>query len=146
MNEPRSRRKLFIVLGVLAAVLVLSAITVFVTLKLANRQTSKAILTDKDCLDKAHTDYIISIENDQMDPKSISASQCDTLTVINKDETNRLIAFGPHDSHTPYDGVSEQVLLKNQSLQITLVQAGNFIVHDHAHQDVQSTFTVDYRH
>ena len=89
-----------------------------------------------------HNEYIVAIHNDQLSINDIHAQLCDKLTIVNTDRTLRLIAFGEHDNHQPYDGITERVLSQGQSLSVTLNQAGSFTFHDHIHDDVKGTFTV----
>lgn len=89
-----------------------------------------------------HADHKVTIKNDVASPGYIDAPQCDTLTIVNADQEDRLIAFGLHEKHEPYDGVTEKLLKQNQSLTVTLRQAGNFRFHDHIHDEVGGTFTV----
>lgn len=84
----------------------------------------------------------VVILDDKVSPSHTIAQKCDTLTITNQDSTERLIAFGRHDDHVPYDSVSERLLQKNESFTVTLEQAGNFRFHDHEHDEVQGTFTV----
>lgn len=84
----------------------------------------------------------VIIQNSVVAPDRTSANLCDSLTIINQDPTMRLIAFGPHDHHTPYDGVTERYLGAGQSLTVSLDQAGTFSFHDHIHDTVTGTFTV----
>ncbi len=84
----------------------------------------------------------VVIQHNKALPANTVGTRCDTLTITNLDDIQRLVAFGPHESHVPYDGVAEQTLAKGQSLTVTLVQTGNFRFHDHIHDEVQGTFTV----
>ena len=86
--------------------------------------------------------HTVTIENDIASPGKTDAKLCDTLTIINKDRAPRLIAFGQHDRHITYDGVTEQHLGQGQSLSVTLNQPGSFIFHDHDNEEVGGTFTV----
>lgn len=86
--------------------------------------------------------YMVTIEHSQLSLNDIHANKCDKLTITNADNTLRLIAFGHHDHHQPYDGVTEQVLAKGQTLSVMLNQTGVFTFHDHLHDEVQETFTV----
>jgi hypothetical protein len=71
-----------------------------------------------------------------------TAKLCDRLTITNQDPVNRLMAFGIHDRHITYDGITTQQLRSNQSFSVTLVQPGNYIFHDHLDDDVEASFTV----
>jgi len=94
------------------------------------------------CSSGAHANHRVVIQQGKVTPEHTTAPRCDTLTITNLDSTGRLLAFGPHEHHVPYDGVAERVVSKGQSLTVTLVQAGNFRFHDHLHDEVQGTFTV----
>lgn len=94
---------------------------------------------------KAGTDsrtYQVVIKADKVSPGTTQARMCDRLTITNEDPVTRLIAFGPHEHHVPYDGVTERLLTQNQSLTITLNQTGAFLFHDHLHDEVQGGFVV----
>ncbi|MCA9325158.1 hypothetical protein KDA23_03795 [Candidatus Saccharibacteria bacterium] len=86
--------------------------------------------------------HVISISNGIMQPQDTLAQHCDTLTVINKDDITRRIAFGVHDHHQAYDGVSEKILHKGESLTVTLIKTGDYHVHDHYHDATEAEFTV----
>lgn len=88
------------------------------------------------------TTHKVLIRDDKVIPSHTTGSLCGTLTIVNLDSEVRLLAFGVHDKHQPYDGIGEKVLRRGQSLTVTLVQAGNFRFHDHIHDEVQGTFTV----
>lgn len=75
-------------------------------------------------------------------PKDTSAKVCDRLTITNEDDRLRLIAFGSHDDHQPYDGVTEKILAQGQSLTVTLNQRGTYEFHDHLDPAVIGYFTV----
>lgn len=84
----------------------------------------------------------VSISGNAMNPQQTRAARCDTLTVTNNDATLRRIAFGQHDRHQAYDGVTEKILKKGESLTVTLNQTGTFTLHDHLHDEVTGEFTV----
>jgi len=86
--------------------------------------------------------HSIVVKDDKAVPADFVANRCDTLTVTNLDDESREMAFGVHDKHTPYDGVSEKVLNKGESFTVTLVQTGHFKVHDHEHDEVEALFEV----
>lgn len=95
------------------------------------------------CSGNQGASYSVMIMNGKVEPAgTIQAKLCDTLTFTNMDSAIREIAFGPHEHHVPYDGIAERELDKNQSLTITLNQAGTFHWHDHLHDEVQGYFTV----
>lgn len=84
----------------------------------------------------------VKIEDNSVSPKNTQAALCDALSITNNDDIPRLIAFGRHDNHTPYDGVAEKLLNQGETLMITLNKPGTYIFHDHLHQEVNGTFTV----
>ncbi|HEY8992407.1 MAG TPA: hypothetical protein VIM37_00995 [Candidatus Microsaccharimonas sp.] len=86
--------------------------------------------------------HTIVVKDDKATPSTEVANRCDTLTVTNLDDESREMAFGVHDKHTAYDGITEEILTKGQSFTVTLVQTGSFKVHDHEHDEVQAVFQV----
>jgi hypothetical protein len=90
-----------------------------------------------------HSEYIVTIQDAKLSIDDIHAKLCDKLTIINADNTLRLMAFGVHDHHQPYDGIEEKLLKQNDQLSVTLQQTGTFTFHDHLHDEVQGTFTVE---
>ncbi len=98
---------------------------------------------DKQSCHPGQMNHKVVIQNDRASPSNTVGDRCDTLTITNLDDTQRLIAFGPHEDHVAYDGVKEQFLNKGESLTVTMVQTGNFRFHDHIHDEMQATFTVN---
>jgi hypothetical protein len=88
------------------------------------------------------TNHPIVVAHGQASPSHVEAHLCDTLSVTNQDSVAHLMAFGPHDAHTTYDGITEKSLAKGKSFMVTLIQAGSFRLHDHLHDEIQVTFTV----
>lgn len=86
--------------------------------------------------------HTVMIMDNKVTPDAITAKLCDRLTIENMDSKAREIGFGAHDHHTPYDGVAEKVLNKDQSLTVTLNKAGEFHFHDHLQEEVAGSFTV----
>jgi plastocyanin len=84
----------------------------------------------------------VIIKNDQAVPDKITALQCDTLEFVNEDSGIILMAFGPHEHHISYDGVSERALGPGQSFSVKLVQVGTFHFHNHITDGAQGNFTV----
>lgn len=93
------------------------------------------------CTEKGQSRLVI-IKEGLAVPASTNARLCDTLTIKNTDAQIRLMAFGVHDNHQPYDGVTEKVLDENQSFTVTLNQPGSFKFHDHLDDSAQGMFTV----
>lgn len=86
--------------------------------------------------------HVVTIQDGLVTPQHTDAQRCDLLTITNQDGTERLIAFGRHTDHVPYDGISERYLALGESLTVTLDQTGQFLFHDHLHDQVQGAFTV----
>lgn len=88
------------------------------------------------------TNHTIIVKDDKAIPSATEGKLCDTLTITNLDNETREMAFGLHEKHTPYDGMSEKMLAQGESFTVTLVQIGSFKIHDHIHDEVQATFEV----
>jgi hypothetical protein len=86
--------------------------------------------------------HFVNIYDGVATPKDIVGKMCERLTIINHDDRIRLIAFGVHDKHQTYDGFTQKALAKEQSLTVTLNQAGTYRFHDHIDDQAQGTFTV----
>lgn len=102
-----------------------------------NANSSKAPCTTVD--GKRH-DFVI--RNSTVTPTDLTAQRCDTLTITNRDNISRTIAFGNHDHHVAYGGIEERELTKDQAVTVTLDQVGEFHFHDHLHDEVEGYFTV----
>ena len=89
--------------------------------------------------------HTVKIHGDKLMPSHTDGTLCDTLTIINDDARLRLIAFGRHDRHEPYDGVTEKVLSQRQALTVTMNQTGTYLFHDHLDDAVAGTFTATAR-
>ena len=86
--------------------------------------------------------YTAVITEGKVTGDHIVGKLCDSLTITNRDNVSREIAFGPHEDHVPYDGVAERVLNKGQSLTVTFNQTGSFHWHDHLHDEIEGFFAV----
>lgn len=116
---------------------------VYGSAKLSTKLTEKHYNPESGCDETKATIHTAVIENDYITPASITAKRCDKLTIINKDDKIRIIAFGMHNQHVAYDGVTERPLLQGKSFTITLDTAGNYLFHDHRQEEVKATFTVN---
>jgi len=94
------------------------------------------------CEGKPQQTHTLTIRNDKTSTDHIDAKRCDILTIVNTDARLRTMAFGVHDRHQAYNGVTEKILAKDQRLSVTLTETGSFVVHDHQQETVGSTFTV----
>lgn len=109
---------------------------------------SKNYLSDRK--DKAEAEcqqigqeHFVEAKDNKMQPDFINAKLCDELTIINKDDKTRRIAFGEHEKHIEYDGISEKIIKKDESFTITLNKSGSYIFHDHFQEEVKAQFTVN---
>jgi hypothetical protein len=87
--------------------------------------------------------YKVQIKNDKVYPEHTQASQCSTLIIGNYDDRVRKIAFGQHDHHQTYNGVTEKILTRNQSLSVVLAAKGHYMFHDHNQDEVIGDVTID---
>jgi len=90
----------------------------------------------------AHAAHTVIIQGNKLSPVTIQAHLCDQLTITNNDDRLREMAFGQHEHHTPYNGVTEKVLNQGGSLTVTLDQTGSYTFHDHLQDEVAGSFTV----
>ncbi len=105
-------------------------------------RTSSNATASCDSHNHAAHGYSIMIMDGNVEPNMVAAKLCDMLTITNMDSKAREIGFGDHDHHTPYDGISEKVLNRDQSLTVTLHQPGTFHFHDHLEEAVAGSFVV----
>lgn len=125
---------------VLGAV-ILTAVTIFGAIWISHAETRKAEAAYPKCMGN-HVVHTATIQDDKVVPQHTVAKRCDTLTIVNLDDQDRIIAFGQHEHHTAYDGVTERYVNQNGKFSVTLVQPGNFRFHDHEQDEVQGTFKV----
>jgi len=95
------------------------------------------------CARGRHSVHKVIVKNGRVNPIHTQAQKCDTLIITNMDDQQRLLAFGRHDNHISYDGVSEKLLDQGQSLTVTLIKPGTYLFHDHENPIVAGTFTVE---
>ncbi len=93
--------------------------------------------------DSTGTEYTVTITDGILSTNNIQAKACDTLTIVNTDDQLRLMAFGIHDKHQTYSGVTEETLKPGEKMTVTLEELGTFTFHDHLHDEVKGTFTVN---
>ncbi len=88
------------------------------------------------------TQHTAVVKDGKVTPAHTDAKRCDTLTITNEDARARLMAFGMHDKHVAYDGVSQQRLEQGQRFTVTLNKTGDYLFHDHYDEDAKGTFSV----
>jgi uncharacterized membrane protein YukC len=138
MMKTLSRIGLFVVCILIAGIAIAIGVQA-----LANHYLVQTKATLSSTCTKQGKHYTVAIVQGLAAPANTIAKRCDVLTITNNDNAVRLMAFGLHEKHEPYDGITEKVLSKNQSLTVTLVQTGNFRFHDHLDNSSQGTFTVN---
>lgn len=132
-------KKVFIALPFIAIVAIISASTFWIGKNAAKSKSQRAEIVD--CQNKGEF-HAVEIKNNQAIPALTKAKLCDKLTIVNKDDKLRLMAFGNHNAHIKYNGITEKTLKKDESLSVTLNQAGTYIFHDHLQEEVGGQFIV----
>jgi hypothetical protein len=126
------------VVGIIALIV----LTIWGAIWVSNIDNRKAAAKFPPCTG-THTVHKANIENDKVIPEHIDAKRCDKLIITNLDDQPRIIAFGVHEKHVAYDGVTERYVSKDGKVEVTLVQLGkNFLFHDHNDEEVEGTFSV----
>jgi hypothetical protein len=103
---------------------------------------SEKVNKNKTICDYKGQEHVIKVHDNTLDPMHTDAKRCDSLTVVNADKQIRIMAFGVHEKHITYDGISEKNLDSGQQFTVTLNKTGTFKVHDHLQEEVGGTFTV----
>lgn len=142
-SQPKQKKSKNFSTTTIVIIILVATATALAASRLAQRQLYAGKEASQQCAKATPNNHMIYIENDTATPEHIEARQCDILTITNRDDAIRLMAFGKHDKHTAYDGIETKVLSKDQSFTVNLVQTGkNFEIHDHKYDEIQSTFTV----
>ncbi len=143
MDKVNKKAKVWLWAGV---TLVLCVAIVPLAIWVTHTQTAQTANGEARCDTQAETRaahvYHVVMQDEKATPQHTLAKLCDKLVITNLDPKERLVAFGPHEHHVSYDGVSERILAQGQSLTITLIQPGTFYFHDHTDDIVNGTFTV----
>ncbi|MDB5167671.1 MAG: hypothetical protein JWN26_816 [Candidatus Saccharibacteria bacterium] len=127
---------------IIIALIAITAIVIGATVWGSTLYFNQQYANEHDGCMPGQPNHKVVIQNDTVSPSNTVGLRCQTLTITNLDDIQREVAFGPHEGHVAYDGIKEELLTKGQSLTVTLVQTGNFRFHDHEHDEVQGTFTV----
>lgn len=94
------------------------------------------------CPSGSGTSYKLTFTTHGTSPSHIEAHRCDTLTISNSSSETVIPAFGPHEHHQHYAGFEERDITIGQSYTFRLVQAGNFVLHDHDNEGLRADLTV----
>lgn len=103
---------------------------------------AEAHATEVSCKQRGKA-YHVVIRNNTAMPAHTVAALCDTLTVTNRDDRVRDLAFGSHDHHQAYDGQTENTIKKGQSVTVVLNKTGDYMFHDHLQDAAKGTFRVE---
>lgn len=117
----------------LAAVLVVG----FRAISISNKTSAQP-----ECASPNKTVHTVNIVDGKAMPADVQAHLCDTLTIVNDDHEPREMAFGLHEAHEPYNGVTERFLNPHQSFSVVLNQTGTYRFHDHLDDSSQGYFHV----
>jgi hypothetical protein len=128
------------IIGSTVLIILIASGLAWMTFVLSNRHFA-SVKQNQTCSLPAVTHYV-TIEHNVVSPSHTDAQHCDRLTIVNKDDATRLIAFGVHDRHIAYDGITERALKKGSQLTVMLKQTGSFHFHDHLQNEAAGTFTV----
>lgn len=141
MGAKRKKAKVIVLsIGVLLLMMATIPAAIWVTHTQAAELGNDSLRCQQDTA--RHVALTVTLQNEQAVPSHITGKACDTLTISNADTKDRLIAFGSHEHHISYDGVSERVLAQGQSLTVVLVKSGTYLFHDHTDPAVKGSFTV----
>jgi len=86
--------------------------------------------------------YKIELKNNMASPSHVDAHLCDTLTIMNMDDTERMIMFGVYGKNEMYAGEMGKTLRSGRNMVVTLTELGTHQFHDHMQQAVSGDFTV----
>jgi hypothetical protein len=86
--------------------------------------------------------HIVVIEGDVIRSGHIEAKRCDTLTLTNNDESDRMFSFTSQGSSVSYGGVDEVVVKHSKSKIITLNETGEFNFRDSTDHGIMGSFSV----
>lgn len=126
----------------IAAGIALTAATIYGVARFASGLLGPGQQKNTVTCDAIGTEYVVAIQGGKLGMNRIQAKACDRLTITNEDDQLRLMAFGVHDSHRTYNGVTEQTLEKGDSMSVVLTEIGSFTFHDHLNDTFAGVFTV----
>lgn len=94
------------------------------------------------CASGTQVTHQVVFKDSHVSPEFTDGKLCDKITITNQDNVTREVAFGAHDKHGSYDGVTEKFLNQNQSFTLSFNKVGMFHFHDHIHDEVMGYFNV----
>ena len=126
----------------ITGITLITVATVGLAANLASFYLTRKYMSAHDGCLPVSTHHNVTNQHGVVPPPNTDTKRCETLTITNLDRTRRIMAFGQHDHHITYDGITEEPLIKDQSLTVTLIKTGDFKFHDHANDEVKGTFSV----
>lgn len=84
----------------------------------------------------------VSIENNAVNPASVTISVGDTVVWLNKDQAKHHISSDPHPSHTALPGLESADLSNNETYSFKFTQTGTWGYHDHLNPSIKGTVIV----
>jgi hypothetical protein len=129
-------------IGVVVIGFILMVATVPAAIWVTHTQTAEAGNRGTRCKSVKTRQHLVVIKDNKVTPAHTAAKLCETLVILNRDGQERLVAFGTHDNHISYDGVSERHLAQGDSLTVRLIRSGDYLFHDHLDDSVRGTFAV----
>jgi hypothetical protein len=100
-----------------------------------------AAISSAPCATVGHT-VTMTFVGGRFTPMALSAKRCDKLVLENRSGTLVELAFGPHEHHLAYPGLSESPLKAGADMTLVLSDSGRFALHDHIRDEAQATLTV----
>lgn len=88
------------------------------------------------------TNHKIQLQNNAAQPSHVDAQLCDTLTITNLGDKERMVMFGIYGEHQLYAGQTHLTIRPGRNKVFTLTQPGTHHFHDHMQREVTGSFTV----
>ena len=104
--------------------------------ELGNATLGNATLND------TSTNYQVFIRNFQFKPDSLTIKADDTVTWINDDSINHIVASNPHPVHTDLHDFESETLRQGDNYTYTFDKIGTWGYHCHLHSTMTGTISV----
>ncbi len=85
---------------------------------------------------------MITFTDTAIAPSPIQLQRCDRVTIINRGHLSIKPALGPHEQHLVYPTFREQILRPGQSMQFQASVPGQFELHDHVADKLETEVTI----
>ncbi len=86
--------------------------------------------------------HIVTVSYDGLEPATVIAKRCDTLTFVNETSVDHEFAFGEHPYDLSYGGIDIVKLGTNGPEVITLNEVVDYPIHDHLDPDLRGFLVV----